>query len=184
MSPRAAWLRISQPSRFHYIAASDTLVQATFIRQVKNMKQSQSRVIWGAIAIVAVFCIVPPWTETYQSSGTSRTYTPRGYYPIFLPPSADGRGGIVIDIDRLLLQFFVVFVISGGLFVFFGQEPAVPTTSAAEQAAARTPPSHECAEPKPSKQRTLVRDFVWLLIAVMCGAVGYCLRILEVLYAP
>jgi len=77
--------------------------------------------IWG-IAVIAIMGAFPPW-RMYSCAPQShiKRYEPADYSFIAEPPKPRWSKyrvyGVAIDLPRLLIQWAVVAVITGGLFV-------------------------------------------------------------------
>jgi hypothetical protein len=73
-------------------------------------------IVLAGIVLIVLMALVPPWFQGpghFETKEVSRSYpaSAGGYGFIFRPP--EGVSGI--DTPRLFVQFFVVFVVAGGL---------------------------------------------------------------------
>uniref|UniRef100_E6QNX5 Uncharacterized protein n=1 Tax=mine drainage metagenome TaxID=410659 RepID=E6QNX5_9ZZZZ len=86
----------------------------------------QLRVLIAASVIFVIMGIFPPWTYTFDGESI-HSEKPAGYGLIISPPKPEqGNGypayGIRLDITRLLVQWFVLFVATSGL-ILLTREP-------------------------------------------------------------
>jgi hypothetical protein len=76
-----------------------------------NTKQLAS--LWGGILVLAILGLVPPWRDATGAGN------PLSYAPIFTPPSLQTAGGVTVDYARLLIEWLITAVITGGLLASF-----------------------------------------------------------------
>lgn len=71
------------------------------------LTQTQQKLIWAALVLLAIMVIFPPWIYTFSNSLT-HSETPAGYFFIASPP-AKARDhvfhGVKLDTARLSVQF-------------------------------------------------------------------------------
>ncbi|MBI4027691.1 MAG: hypothetical protein HY360_22075 [Verrucomicrobia bacterium] len=82
------------------------------------MNKKQKIVIRLAVLIAALLGLFPPWVQTYHHVQVGYSRVPTRYAFIGTPPSPQSGGpyyGVQVDLTRLLLQWFVVVLIAGGL---------------------------------------------------------------------
>jgi len=74
--------------------------------------------LWLGIIVIVLMCLYPPWVQISRlPSSNIKGTTPAGYAFLWQPPEISRYSGIAIDFPRLLLQCFIVAVITGGLLV-------------------------------------------------------------------
>lgn len=106
----------------------------------EKMNTKQNRILWAAMVVMAVMALFPPWVQTFNYSGDDmfgarvKVSSERslGYSAIFVPPHPEtpNKGamnyywnlgvepyGMRLDLKRLLIQWFVVTILTGGLFL-------------------------------------------------------------------
>lgn len=81
----------------------------------------QLRVLIAASVIFVIMGIFPPWTYTFNGESI-HSEKPAGYELIISPPkpergNGDPESGIRLDMTRLLVQWLVLFVATGGLLL-------------------------------------------------------------------
>jgi len=85
-----------------------------------KMNSKQKKVIVFAVAVMVLMTLFPPWTQTFHRTGGATLRKPAGYSFIFdAPEPSVYAAGIQLDFSRLLLQWFVVALIAGGLVFAF-----------------------------------------------------------------
>ncbi|MHC4642692.1 MAG: hypothetical protein ACYS32_13685 [Planctomycetota bacterium] len=85
------------------------------------MNKKQKICLWVGIAVIVFMGFIPPWVYTKISYAVGQAGN-AGYHCILYPPEprvVSLREGIRIDILRLLVQWAIVSVITGGLIVTF-----------------------------------------------------------------
>lgn len=88
------------------------------------MNRKQIICLWVGIAIIVLMGIFPPWITKGTMSGGSVQALPK-YSFLLLPPYSDNKTGLSlhqIDINKLVIQWFMVALITGGLIVTFKNE--------------------------------------------------------------
>lgn len=83
-----------------------------------KMNNKQVAIIGGAVAIIILMGLFPPWTYTLHTSRIQRE-RPAGYSLIFSPPEPERDApafGVRIDVTRLTIQWLLV-MFAGGLGV-------------------------------------------------------------------
>ena len=87
------------------------------VKKVSIPKLTFLMVLWLGIIVIVLMCLYPPWIETVRlPSSNIKGTNSAGYGFLWHPPSTGSRySGIAIDYSRLLLQFFAVGLITGGL---------------------------------------------------------------------
>lgn len=84
------------------------------------MAKKQKVVLIIGVVIIALMCLVPPWKYTFSMESTY-SERPAGYFVIFTPPSRvndTNAHGVVLDIHRLMIQWFVVIGFMGAAWLF------------------------------------------------------------------
>jgi len=79
-----------------------------------TLNQRQWLVLKVGILLVVGNILFPPWTYTLNAEGV-HSEKPAGYQFIFEPPAPERdnlRFGVRIDINRLLLQTFAIFMVT------------------------------------------------------------------------
>ena len=79
-----------------------------------QLSGTQRKISFVAIALIFVMLLFPPWNDTW---GSNSNFSDAGYHFIAAPPPSgfdDIRGGVRIDMLRLLLQCLAVGA-TGGL---------------------------------------------------------------------
>lgn len=87
------------------------------------VNSTQKYIVIGGVFLFILMGIVPPWVQTFDAKGTY-SEEPLGYFPIITPPKPTRESrwfGVKIDISRLAIQWFVVFV-STGVFVSIARD--------------------------------------------------------------
>lgn len=114
------------------------------------ISKRQLTAIWVGLGVIVLMGLCPPWRETVWTQ-YFHSKSPAGYAPIFWPPASGGRSeGIELDVERLLLQWAVVAMVTGGVVAFFGRK----SRSGADVVTLERPQSHvsiEPGEPAPAK---------------------------------
>ena len=85
------------------------------------MNKKQKICLWVGIAIIVLMGFIPPWVYTSIRFALGQTGH-AGYHCILYPPEPSevyGRTGIRIDILRLLVQWAIIAVVTGGLVYTF-----------------------------------------------------------------
>jgi hypothetical protein len=78
-----------------------------------------------------VFCLMglfPPWVYTFSPPGARQTTVPAGYRLIVDSPTPQERSavsGVTIDVTRLLIQWVVLIVATGGYVYLKGHAHAL-----------------------------------------------------------
>ncbi len=106
----------------------------------EKVKPKQNRILWAGMGVMALMSLFPPWVQTFNYSGPDqwerevRASSERsvGYSVIFIPPYPEPPNkemkdfywnegiepyGVRLDISRLLIQWFAVTMLTGGLFL-------------------------------------------------------------------
>ena len=79
------------------------------------MTRSQRITTLCGIAALVVAGLIPPWREVLDLQALHQE-SPLGYAPIFLPPSGQSGRSVNIDVIRLLVQWVVIALVTGGIF--------------------------------------------------------------------
>ena len=80
--------------------------------------QSSSITIGAGLLLLA--SLFPPWLHTFQAPGISQVRRPAGYHLLVTPPppAQDNlRFGVALDLQRLLIEYLIIVVGSGTLFI-------------------------------------------------------------------
>ena len=84
------------------------------------MAKKQKIILITGVIIIALMCLVPPWKYTFSYEHTF-SERPAGYFVIFTPPLPKGTSsthGVVLDIHRLMIQWFVAIGFIGAAWLF------------------------------------------------------------------
>ena len=91
------------------MSASNDRLRVFGKNPVTKMNRAQRRCLWGGIIAIGLLGLYPPWVQTFFRAHMTR---PVGYSFIFRPPSVQ-FGGVEIDGTRLLIEWFVVSLVTG-----------------------------------------------------------------------
>ena len=80
------------------------------------MNSRQKTALWIGIIIIVIMGIYPPWEYTFGKEYVPKITLPGGYWPIYGPPKPEGAG-TEIDFSRLLIQWIMVALVTGGTIV-------------------------------------------------------------------
>lgn len=83
-------------------------------------------IMWTGLVLIAGMGLCPPWKESLNVRSV-KAETPMTYYPIFSPPPKPHNApayGVCIDTERLLIQWFIVALMTGGLMLTLGSSSA------------------------------------------------------------
>jgi hypothetical protein len=94
------------------------------------MNGLQKAVLGIGVAAIALMGIFPPWSFTYDQhrggGNFAHSTKPAGYAPIYEPPKSPAYDRnesyfytVSIDVPRLLIQWAIAAVITGGLILIF-----------------------------------------------------------------
>lgn len=72
--------------------------------------------MWIGITIIALMGLFPPWHTQIPQRGTQK---PFGYAFIFAPPEVESAVYPTLNIPRLMIQWFLVSVVTGSLIITF-----------------------------------------------------------------
>jgi hypothetical protein len=92
--------------------------------EASQKRNSQLKVIYAGLIIVVLMGLFPPWNYTFISprGGYGQSERSAGYHPIFYPPPPEVENwpvyGVRIDFVRLLIQWIIVGLLTGGLVLF------------------------------------------------------------------
>jgi hypothetical protein len=141
-----------------------------------NLQQTRRKPdIWKITLICASVAILatglfPPWLYTFYRTGTSdasgsRSENSAGYYFIFMPPPPENyypAYGVKLDMERLLVEWACILVVSGAAWTIFGtQKPTLAYAPATDEKAAPIPFDKDDFKSDPQIYRaleTLKRD--------------------------
>lgn len=90
------------------------------------MNRKQKIVVGIGLAIILAMGLFPPWLNTVSFQGTIAK-KPAGFSFLFHPPdiiSDDEFYGVILDSTRLLVQWFLVILVAGGLILIFKESKA------------------------------------------------------------
>jgi len=86
------------------------------------MNRKQKICLWVGIAVFVAMGLFPPWVAIHPTEGF---HALAKYSFLLLPPYSDNKAGLSfhqIDITKLVIQWFMVATITGGLIVTFADK--------------------------------------------------------------
>ena len=73
-------------------------------------------ILWLGIITIVLMCLYPPWLRYFRITNTGINSTiPEGCALLWQPPKTVYLSAVAIDHTRLLIQIFIVGLITGGL---------------------------------------------------------------------
>ena len=77
-----------------------------------NLTRPQLAALWIAVALIVVAAAYPPWERVGAGS-------PADFYPLLAPP----KGGIRVDLSRLLIEWFAIATVGAAAIVTLRPRP-------------------------------------------------------------
>jgi len=80
------------------------------------LNRNQLSCLWFGVLLIVAMGLMPPWREATAARNLL------GYAPIYNPPLATLTSGVTIDFSRLVVEWILALVLTGGLIATFQQE--------------------------------------------------------------
>lgn len=113
------------------VRPNDLLSQVAAVPRSRGLNMAQRIVLFVGALMIAGLCLFPPWNEESVILGQpqSRVTRPAGYHSLIVPPRLprvvdDYASSLRVDSTRLVIQCFVIVVLTGGLMVLLRRRNA------------------------------------------------------------
>ena len=83
--------------------------------KMNSLNKIQKKILTIGVVVILICCLFPPWVHTFKAKSIYSEES-AGYAPIISPPSKKQNSvgfGVKLDISRLLLQIFIIFIATG-----------------------------------------------------------------------